>query len=301
MKAGCVDFNGTLPSAAFARFRNLDTFVVTDSRIHGIVPTEMASLPNLEHLVLTNNNLSGPIPPNMANIALLEDFRIANNRMTGTIAARFNLLPALVRFEIQGNSFNGTLPAFSGSSDTLEILHVQDEIDDNDFEWRMSAFFGAAARPKLESIRCNSCRLQGSFSTSFAKLPNLQVLHLTNEAGDGLGGSIPADIAVSQDLTEIHLSGNSLSNQIPAELGSLPVLTELKLDGNDFTGLIPQEVALLSSLNVLELQHNPNLGGDLTTPICNNTDLQASLRFSQLSADCGISNRVACSCCDECF
>ena len=76
--------------------------------------------------------------------------------------------------------------------------------------------------------------------------------------GNGLTGSIPAELGNLAHLASVTLSDNQLTGPIPAELGDLANLSRLYLSGNRLTGPIPQ------SLTNLRLAHfyfhgNPGL------------------------------------------
>ena len=74
--------------------------------------------------------------------------------------------------------------------------------------------------------------------------------------GEGLSGTIPAELGRLFELTHLNLSSNSLTGDIPRELGWLSNLQEIRLSGNSLTGCIPvvlEDVPTndLSSLNLL--------------------------------------------------
>ena len=78
--------------------------------------------------------------------------------------------------------------------------------------------------------------------------------------GNGLTGSIPAELGQLQNLTDLRLDDNGLTGSIPAELGQLQNLTVLSLDSNGLTGSIPAELGQLQNLTVLDLSGNELTG-----------------------------------------
>ena len=97
----------------------------------------------------------------------------------------------------------------------------------------------------------------------------------SNYTTDRLTGSLSAEFAELDALTDIDLGGNLLTNEIPEELGSLTNLTNLSLGYNNLTGEIPEEMSNLVNLWNLQLYRNSLTGeipedlGDLS----NLTDL----------------------------
>ena len=74
--------------------------------------------------------------------------------------------------------------------------------------------------------------------------------------GQGLSGTIPAELANLTELTVLSLSINNLTGIIPPQLGNLTRLQELWLAGNRLTGPIPAELGNVSHLQYLSLSQN---------------------------------------------
>ncbi len=73
---------------------------------------------------------------------------------------------------------------------------------------------------------------------------------------EGLGGTIPPELAQLTELVRLDLSGSYLDGHIPAELGNLAALEDLDLSGNRLTGPIPVELGQLANLTLLALHNN---------------------------------------------
>jgi len=80
--------------------------------------------------------------------------------------------------------------------------------------------------------------------------------------GNGLTGSIPAELGNLTYLASVTLPDNRLTGPIPPEMGNLSSLKRLSLANNRLMGSIPEEMGNLSSLRWLELA-----GNQLTGPI----------------------------------
>ena len=96
-------------------------------------------------------------------------------------------------------------------------------------------------------------QLTGSIPNQLGLLSNLTNLHLYRNR---LTGSIPVGVILLSDLTELNLSRNQLSGSIPTVLGDLSNLTRLELGGNQLTGSIPTHLAALTNLEEIHLYSN---------------------------------------------
>ncbi|MBY0309685.1 leucine-rich repeat domain-containing protein [Patescibacteria group bacterium] len=87
---------------------------------------------------------------------------------------------------------------------------------------------------------------------------NIEELNLSNNS---LGGSLPAEVRLLQNLKVLNVSNNKFTG-VPAEIGQLRNLEVLDLSNNEITGL-PNELGNLSKLKVLNLQGNDYSEADL--------------------------------------
>ena len=71
-------------------------------------------------------------------------------------------------------------------------------------------------------------------------------------SGNGLTGSLKAEVRHLTELRELNLSNNKFTG-LPAEVGQLVKLQTLNLSNNPFTGL-PSELGNLQNLKVLDLR-----------------------------------------------
>lgn len=144
----------------------------------------------------------------------------------------------------------------------------------------------------------------------------------------GIGGELPSEISVLQNLTKFEAPANKMSRSIPSELGLLSNLEVLNIAGNSFTGMIPSELGLLSKLKRLELNTN-RLDGNIPSTLGNLNSLEmawfhsntisgtmpravcdlTNLKLNRLWADCEeiddnghiTSPLITCDCCHACF
>ena len=103
--------------------------------------------------------------------------------------------------------------------------------------------------------------------------------------GNGLSGTIPAELGDLANLQLLYLWGNELTGEIPPELGDLTSLLYLYLNENMLSGEIPPELGDLTSLQQLSLSQN-TLNGTIPTQLGQLTNLTAlSLGNNQLSGE----------------
>jgi hypothetical protein len=79
-------------------------------------------------------------------------------------------------------------------------------------------------------------------------------------SGNGLTGTLPAELGLASYLTRLDLSGNRLKGSIPAEVGNLRSLVALDLSENQLAGTLPPRLRLLRVLRILDLHENALTG-----------------------------------------
>lgn len=104
---------------------------------------------------------------------------------------------------------------------------------------------------------------------------DLQVLDF---ADNNLIGTIPSELGLLQNMTEVLLYDNALSGRIPREIGALTGLKLALLDGNCLSGLIPSEFGRMTTLYDLTLFKN-TLSGTLPSQL----GLLQDLEFLELN------------------
>lgn len=95
--------------------------------------------------------------------------------------------------------------------------------------------------------------LRGSIPAELGQLDRLQRLDLRN---NNLSGPIPPQLGELSELRALLLDLNWLSGPIPPQVGDLSRLQRLSLSGNRLSGPIPGELGKLSELDSLHLDRN---------------------------------------------
>ncbi len=95
-------------------------------------------------------------------------------------------------------------------------------------------------------------RLQDANDDQLAE-HRIRTIRVTNQ---GITGTIPAELALLQDLYNIELFGNKLTGEIPEDLYTITSLEILDLFNNELTGNISPEIGNLKNLVALYLGKN---------------------------------------------
>jgi Leucine-rich repeat (LRR) protein len=97
-------------------------------------------------------------------------------------------------------------------------------------------------------------RLNGGIPFSFANLPNLRYLNMSQ---NNLTGSIPSDIGSATMLQTVDLSRNLISGSIPTSISTLTQAKTINFNSNRLTGTLPP--LQMTSLVIFDVANNPSL------------------------------------------
>jgi hypothetical protein len=93
---------------------------------------------------------------------------------------------------------------------------------------------------------------------------------------NNIRGSIPADLGLLRNLTQVDFSWNSLSGPLPQSVGNFIVVKNFVTRGNALTGTLPESIGLFQNLVVFDLSCN-FLSGSLPESIGQWSDLERFL------------------------
>ena len=116
-------------------------------------------------------------------------------------------------------------------------------------------------RGRVQKLNLTNNRLRGSIPAELGLLTELTNLELSKNQ---LSGVIPPQLAQLAKLRNLILSHNLLKGAIPASFGQLSQLTYLFLSFNQLSGPIPSELGQLQFLYALALEAN-QLNGNIPT------------------------------------
>jgi Leucine-rich repeat (LRR) protein len=228
----------------------------------GTIPASFQLLGCLQVLILGNNQLRGNItylfsPAQQANLSTVQ---LSNNQLTGALPAAAFLLPSLSSFAAVDNCFDCPLPEETICSSTSLSALVLDGLH-------------SAASCKRSALLSHEAFKLGALPQCLLSMPSLATLHLS---GNGLTGSLPAEVNVSTALTDLSLSHNSLTGDIPRSIlgkdwGKLDAsynrfrgtlhsssctphsdATHLYLQHNRLSGVVPGSMQSVGTLFLLE-------------------------------------------------
>ncbi|KAK6931703.1 Protein kinase domain [Dillenia turbinata] len=206
-------FTGPLPD--FSGLTGLQKLNLRDNRFTGPVPASLVNLPSLKELKLTNNLLQGVAPDFSKPVGLDLDLRQGSNRFCvdvnttgGDCDPRVNIMlsiaksfgyPAQLAENWRGNDPCGGWPGIVCSNGNITVITFVNK------------------------------GLEGTISSNFSMLVNLQSLNLAN---NNLTGTIPKELATLPNLKLLDVSNNRLYGEIPK---FRPDVTA-KTDGNPDIG-----------------------------------------------------------------
>lgn len=204
-----------------ARLTALVSFDVTETGIHGTIPSEFGAIEPLSHLVLNKNFLTGPIPPGFASHPGWVDFGLFDNLLTGVI------------------------PILAGA----EYLQIFDVEINNGLTGNLTEILLPLSTTTLESFWVADNAVTGSIPTEIASFGALNYFGIYDNSIDG---TIPSEMGLLTFLKQILLHGNLLDGTVPSELAELPALIILTLHNNDLTGdltpsFCPRQLSELTS------------------------------------------------------
>ncbi|XVF06379.1 hypothetical protein REPUB_Repub06bG0043200 [Reevesia pubescens] len=86
------------------------TMDLSNNKLIGDIPKELANLAGLQSLNLSRNSLTGKIPDHIGNMRLLESLDISRNHLLGLIPVSFSNLNFLSHLNLSYNNLTGRIP-----------------------------------------------------------------------------------------------------------------------------------------------------------------------------------------------
>ncbi|XP_047043862.1 receptor-like protein EIX1 [Lolium rigidum] len=145
---------------------------------------------SLKSLSLMSCGLSGIFPDELGNLTLLETFDISFNNIKGMIPGTMQNMCDLRSLDLSGNNIGG------------DITNLIDKIPN--CSWK-----------NLHELSLMSTNITGTTLQYLAKLTSLSILDVSNNQ---LSCSVPVEIGILTNLTELYLGLNNLSGVISEDL-----------------------------------------------------------------------------------
>lgn len=288
---------GSIP-IELANITNLWNLDLSTNQLTGTIPAELMNMTNLWILDLSWNQLTSTIPTELESLTKLWKLDLSANQLTGTIPTKMESLISLAHLDLSGNQLIGTIPTQLGKLTNLERLFLAY----NQLSGNIPAELGNLAN--LSNLQLYNNQLTGLIPKELSNLTKLIILDLSGNQLSGniptdldrltnlstlvlnnnqLIGTIPIELANLENLYGLLLAGNQLTGSIPSELGNLTAMHELDLSRNQLTGSIPSELSALNDLSVLYLNSN-HLSGDIPVELGNLINLYAlELSYNNLN------------------
>lgn len=264
------NLEGTIPEE-IGSLQSLHLLILSGNQLSGTLPESITHLQSLVNLQLDNNKyLQGTVPRHMNNMTTLNLLNLSFNSFTGSLPDEICRMPNLRYLLLQGNIFSGRFPDNFSVSENHPLTVI--DLSQNQFTGNIPvtvfnqsnlkvfvaiancfssvdlslmclanslealALDGLGAGQYCQDSIFNTYMLRydfkGTLPSCLFELENLQMLHLS---GNGIHSTLPSDITISKQLTDLVLSHNLLFGTIP-EVFQLRRWTRFDLSYNRLTG-----------------------------------------------------------------
>lgn len=270
--------SGTLPTVAEQYITNLIYLNLSSNFIGGEVPNNLLYLRSMRIFDVSNNYISGSSPSMFHNWTAVYNIYLNSNLFSGDASHLFDINEQvrLGLIDISSNGFGGTIPTSWFQLPNLHSLGASE-----------NCFTGSIPTKICTCTNLTFLILDGLHSSSlcrknlfFSYIPGLassskDIYYLSSSISEG----IPSCIFNLSFLQTLHVSGNGIRGSLAADLAVGPVLTDLTLSHNDLTGLLPSHLALhhWESLDISFNKFRGTISEELS--VQNRLDMQVN-RFS---------------------
>ncbi|KAG6780904.1 hypothetical protein POTOM_013783 [Populus tomentosa] len=210
-------------------------------------------------LDFSRNNITGIIDPrlfpdgsaaNKTGLVSLKNFLLQTTGLGGRIPEEIGNCKFLSLLALDENRFHGSIPSSLGNSSELTVLRLSDNLLSGNIPPNIGTL------SKLTDLRLYINQLSGFVPAELGNLSSLTKLTALRVDGNLLGGKIPDEVVLLNQLRVIDLSSNQIFGELPAQLGKLSNLLVLNLKDNMLSGQLPAGIDGLSSLEYLDLSLN---------------------------------------------
>lgn len=289
--------HGWIPDT-YAQLQSMKYLDLYENELSGTVPAFLGNLTSFVYLYLGENKFTGSIPNSLGQLPNLVSLYVNQNFMTGTVPVTLSNLKNLIYLFLQDNNFRGTLSGVFNSTiqrNLSIVLFSQNEITGSlpSELFRITSLTvvdggsNCMAGGTLPDTLCQASNLQtlsldGIHASSACRTLLLPGLADTYKLEDPIAGGVPSCVYELPHLVTLHLSGNGLTGTIPSDVILSQSFIDFAMSHNFIEGHMPQRFQQRKWRN-LDVSFNRIMGtlyGDFA-PQTLNTSL--SLRNNRLS------------------
>ena len=248
-----AELHGSIPPE-LGNLARLEDLWLSDNELTGAIPPELGNLEQLKELSLLSNKLSGPIPPELGNLKQLMTLNLRDNPdLEGLLPRSFIGLGVeyltvsntkvcwqqdVVFLEWWRNIPSGRVDRCAPELiERLALIELHDKM--NGGSWKNAAGWGA----------------NGSVEDWYGVTVGDERVTELSLQNNAVNGSIPGEIANFTHLEVFNFADNALAGTLPEEISLLRELTELRVNGNtDLEGVFGRELTKLAKLDVLHFE-----------------------------------------------
>ncbi|CAB9498121.1 Leucine rich repeat N-terminal domain [Seminavis robusta] len=233
--------HGSIPTE-IGTLTNLVDLSLAFEQLTGVIPTEIGKLTLLKYLSSHRTQLQGPLPSEMGLLSNMLAINLGSNQMTSTIPTHLFSLQKLMALFFYEAQMSGTIPTEIGL--LTDMVHLY--IGRNKFEGTLPSELGLLA--SLEVLTINNVNITSTIPTTLGQLSRLFGLSCL---GTGLTGTIPSEIGL------VPFVGSDSPYSVSSEFRIYQLGPYFSLVKNSLlTGPIPSEVANMRGLEWLQLVDN---------------------------------------------
>ena len=214
--------------------------------IAGYLPVELGLLSDIALFHINSNRFCGIIPKSFAKLTLLYELDLSNNHFVGSFPKVVIEMKALKYLDIRFNDFEGSLPheLFNRAFDALIL-------NNNRFESTIPDTIGNAKASLLvlANNKFSGC-IPHTIGNTAGTLDEFML------KGNELGGCMPPEMGLLQNVTVVDVSKNSLVGPIPKFFSDYGKVEALDISDNKFTGFVQDEICKLPNLKSFDFSNN---------------------------------------------
>ncbi|KAK6120462.1 hypothetical protein DH2020_045799 [Rehmannia glutinosa] len=280
---------GKIPSGIY-NISTLEIFAVFTNQLQGDIPSYIGStLPNLRNLGLGDNNFSGVLPVSLSNASSLQYVGLFASSFTGPMPKNLGRLLDLRFLSIWSTNVEDDIGFISSLTNCTRLTVV--DIFDNMLTGSLPSTI-TNLTTQLRKLTIGINRIHGTIPpdlsvNNFSGVIPREIMSISSLSiyldlsYNALFGSVPSEVGLLRDLSDLDLSHNRLSGIFPNTISGCISLQRLHLDGNSFIGEIPQGLSVLRGLQDLDLSRN-NFSGLIPSFLDELHLLNLNLSFNRL-------------------